>query len=238
MHWVFINHEFIKAEDANVSIYDRGFLFGDGVFTTAKVENGKIWNCKAHFKRLASQCKLLNIIPPKLSEDVLYELIEKNQAFNGLWKLKVIITGGVSSELTLSLRKFGTFLAMMEPYKQPVGEAKICKYPFLIEIPNASIKSLSYLHRLMVKQYALDKGFDDAIVCSSEGWVLETAFSNLFWSEGGKVTTPQKTMPLLPGTYISSLPDCVEDAITYEQLKSKREVYICNALFVRSCKLA
>lgn len=237
MRCVYLNDDYVKAEDAQVSVFDRGFLFGDGVFTTVKVEDGKMIHWEAHLDRLVSQCQSLNIIHPELSEHALRKLIEKNQASSGLWKLKVVITGGSSPELSLPVRQYGTLLAMVEPYQEPTGWARLCKYPLPIEIPNASIKSISYLHRLMVKQYALNQGFDDAVVCSSEGWILETAFSNLFWRERNEVWTPKITLPLLPGTFISSLPNRVEVEITYENLREKREVYMCNALSVRPCQV-
>lgn len=235
MNWVCLNRSLVLERDAAVPITDRGFLFGDGVFTTCKVEDGKIVDWEAHCERLRSQCSLLHIHPPDLDVDLVKQLIKKNEAGNGIWRLKILITGGNSPSLSLPQRSYGILLITLKPFQVPEGPVKVCRYPYSMDFPLAKMKSLSYLHRLMVKQFALDQGADDAIVCSSEGWVMEGAFSNLFWKDQGVVVTPDFSLPLLPGTYLSSLKGCREEKLTYEQLRKKDDVYLCNALCVRPC---
>lgn len=235
MSWVYLNGEIVSEAEAFVPIKDRGFLFGDGVFTTCRVDNGTVVHWNLHSERLFSQCASLNIDPPNIDIDLVNQLIEKNQAIEGTWRLKVLITGGSSSELGLPRRRFGTFLVTLELFQVPERPARVCLYPAPIDLPLAKMKTLSYLHRLMVKQYAIDQGVDDAIVCSAEGFVMESAFSNLFWMEGEDTVIPDLSLPLLPGTHLSSLQAYREEKLTYEQLLEKDEVYLCNALCVRPC---
>lgn len=230
MTWVILNHECVLADRASISIKDRGFLFGDGVFTSVKVENGRLLHWDRHCERVTAQCKTLHILPPDIKQSKVEELIERNGAEQGVWKLKIVITGGIDSRLSLPTRTYGTYLVTLEKYEMPEGKAKLCRYPYPIESPASSLKTLAYLPRLMVKQYALERGFDDAVVCSSKGWVLESAFSNLYWEEGGAVFTPMSTLPLLAGTYLTSIDHLKEERITYEQLKEKQAVFICNAM--------
>lgn len=235
MSWVFLNGEILPEIQASVPVTDRGFLFGDGVFTTCKVENGTIVQWNVHCERLRSQCATLNIHPPELDMDFALQLIEKNQATEGTWRLKIVITGGNSSQLSLPRRTFGTVLMTLHPFEVPEGPVRVCRYPAPVELPLAKMKTLSYLHRLMVKQYAIDRGVDDAIVCSAEGWVMESAFSNIYWREGEETVIPDLSLSLLPGTYLSSIQGCKEEKLTYEQLREKEQVYLCNALCVRPC---
>jgi branched-subunit amino acid aminotransferase/4-amino-4-deoxychorismate lyase len=232
LSWVYLNGEFVPASKACVSIEDRGFLFGDGVFTTLKVEEGMPEQWELHLERLFKQCAVLNIIPPKLSILIVQELIEKNRALSGIWKLKIIITGGKGSSHHMRLRPYGSFLAMLSPYTPNLHPLRVCRYPYPIESPLARLKTLSYVQQLMVKQYALDREFDDALVVSSEGYVLESAFANVFWKEEGQLFTPSLSLPLLPGTRLQSLPALIESFITYDQLLEKQEIYLCNSMHV------
>jgi len=233
--WAILNHEYVQSAQASVPIQDRGFLFGDGVFTSARVENGNVVHWGQHVSRLIRHCREINIQPPDLKKAEVDELILRNQAEKGTWKLKMIVTGGTDPGLSLPSRAYGVFLVTMEPYQEPEGKVKLCRYPHPIETPVSALKTLSYLPRLMVRQYALDQGADDAVVCSADGWVLEAAFSNLYWEEGGEVFAPPLTLPLLPGTYLSTMTGWKEERITYDQLKEKESVFICNAMGSRAC---
>lgn len=237
MTWAFLNHRFVPSEEASIPINDRGFLYGDGVFTSVKVEDGNAQHLVHHCRRITEQCKKLRISPPEIKEDHIKELIKRNDAGQGIWKLKIIVTGGCVAGLSLPGRGFGTYLITLEKYSLPLGKAQLCRYPYLIETPLTSLKTLAYLPRLLVKQYALDKELDDAVVCSVDGWVLETAFANLYWEEDGQVFTPPLSLPLLAGTYLASINNLKEERITYEQLREKQAVFMCNAMGTRSCEL-
>lgn len=222
----------ILEAEAVIPIQDRGFLFGDGVFTTIKVENGLVVQVDLHLERIQSHCQRLNINPPNLTKEVLKRVIQKNGASSGIWRLKVIITGGNSSVLHLPKRDFGVCLVTIKPYTPPSKLLRVCQYPHPVVGPLINLKTLSYLERLVIKQYAIDRGFDDAVVCSIEGYVLETAFSNLYWKDEETYFTPDLTLPLLQGTHLASISGVRQSKTSYEELKEKEDVYLCNAMSV------
>ncbi len=215
-----------------VPIQDRGFLFGDGVFTTIKVDEGSVVQGNLHLERIVSHCQQLNIFPPKITLQDFQSLIKKNRAEKGIWRLKVIITGGNRTDLSLPQRDYGVYLVTIKPYIPNSTSLKVCRYPFPITSPLSGLKTLSYLERMRIKQYAIDRRFDDAITCSVDGFVLEAAFSNVYWKEGDLYYTPDSTLPLLQGTCIASLPEVQQAKITFEQLMEKKEIYLCNAMSV------
>lgn len=239
MSIVFLNGEFILEEKAFVPVSDRGFLFGDGVFATVRVFDGVVENAAFHLNRLAADAQGLRIAPPIIKEEWLRELIVRNKAFNGTWRLKILITGGVSPHLSLPPRSLGILLMTLYPYQEtPYKAQKLGIFPEPILRPNAKIKSLSYLDRLMVRDYARQKDYDDAVVANSNQELLETSFSNIFWCVKNEVFTPDPDLPLLSGVTIHVVEEAVRSLgmemhyvrQTLEDVHELAHFFVCNSL--------
>lgn len=239
MVWVFLNGEYILESQGVIPISDRGFLFGDGCFTTLRVFQGEVEFFSAHLQRLYEHCHQLRLDCPRIEEEWIKELIVKNRAFEGVWKLKIIVTGGNHPDLHLPRRPHGQLVMLLHPYQVQGGggssSCRLCVCPHVIEKPTSCLKSLSYLDRLYVKQYALDRGYEDAIVLSSEGDVLETAFSNIFWFDGHTLSLPHPDLPYLRGVILTHLSQHSPFALQYvkgalEEIPAEAAVYLCNAM--------
>lgn len=230
--WVFLNNDFYLEEHAAIPINDRGFLFGEGIFTTIRVCQGKCELFKSHMQRLQQQAKVLNFHLDFLHTDWIFELIQRNQAREGTWRLKIIIT--VKQEQ--KVRTVGCLLATLYPYENKVSNfCDLCLFPHVIDTPFSHIKSLSYLSHLYVRDFAHQRGYEDAIIQTKEGFLLETGCSNLFWIDQGKCWIPDPQLPYLKGVFLQSilsflrLPTQFIKA-TIDQLPASAHVYICNAL--------
>jgi len=235
--YVYLNGCFLPEAEAVVPISDRGFLFGDGLFTTMRVSDGVIECVDEHLSRIRSQCALIKIEEPILCHHHLQELIAINKADHGIWRMKIIITGGKDPSLNLNLRGIGTLLVTINPYDAQIHHSyKLIVYPHPISRPNAKIKSLSYLDRLQVKQHALDDNANDAIVVSHEGYLLETAFSNLFWCMKNTFITPSSELDLYQGTALECFKGAAKElglVVREEKVKLiplDAQVYTCNAM--------
>lgn len=232
---VYFNGNFVDEQEAFIPISDRGFLFGDGVFTTIRIEEGIIQHGEEHLERLYNHCQSLNIDFPELTLKNLQDVVLKNNAQNGIWRMKVIITGGSGSELFLPKRKNGVVLITIKIYVPCNKHLTLCIYPHPLVMPSAYIKSLSYLERLRVKQYAIDQGCDDAIVTDFFKNVLETSFSNIFWIDEGIIYTPVNNNQFLRGIALQNLiksekMDLKEGLFKIEDIPKTAKVYICNSL--------
>lgn len=202
---IFCNGLFIDASTPVIEASDRGFLFGDAVFTTIKVIDGIPQFLEAHFERLRNQCEMLHIIPPELNFLEVKDLITKNKATKGIYKLKIVITGGNGTSLTLETRPFGKHLMMIMPIvDDALKEYQLNVFPFPLSSCVTKLKTLSYLDRLFVHDYAKKKGFDEAVVLSLEGFITETAFANIFWCLGNDVFIPDFTLGFLVGVTLSN----------------------------------
>lgn len=230
---VFLNHRFLPASQASIPITDRGFLFGDGIFTTIRVENGEPEHLERHLSRVKKQCIELKIDSPEISKEWLAQLIEKNHAQSGIWRMKIIVTGGDSSALNLEKRKFGNLLITISPYEPPIDPYRLTVYPYPIVSPVADLKSLSYLQRLHVKEYARQHGCDDAIVLSPEGFILETAFGNFCWILEDCLYVPDPELPLFEGITISVLQEKMQTKKVksrIEDIPKEAKCYLCNTM--------
>lgn len=236
MSWVYLDGDFLPIEKAHISVEDRGFLFGDGVFTTIRVNQGKLEFWQAHTERLRQHCQALNIEPPVLQMEWIEKLIQLNRAASGVWRLKILMTGGQSVSLGLPQRKINHLLITLKPYAMsPFSPCRLCLFPEPMHRPLAKIKTLAYLDRLWVYDYAQQRGYDDALVSTSGGEWLEVAFSNLFWSNGEEVWIPDPILPYLTGIFweqlsahLSMKVHFIERGLT--QMPASMALYICNTL--------
>ena len=231
--------QFAREEQILIPITDRGFLYGHGVFTTVRVTDGKTEFWQQHMQRLAHDCSLLNIPCPHVDPELVHELIRRNDALRGIWRLKIIITAGSGKHLDMRRCEDGRLLLMLAPYEEMSGKpCTLTIYPEPLSRPLSKIKSLAYLDRLCVSDYAQSKGFDDAIVTNAHAQVLETAFSNIFWCRDGSLYTPGFDLQLIPGVFLASLIDAAQASgmqifktpSVVDQIPSDANLFICNVL--------
>lgn len=230
--WVCLNGKICRENQAFIPVSDRGFLFGEGMFTTLRVDQGKCELFNAHMNRLSQQAGALGFDHAPLAFDWLKELIVRNQAMEGTWRLKIIVTAKKEGEST----KAGNLVATIEPYLgNPMEPAALCLFPSPVESPTASIKSLCYLDHLQIKNYALLQGCHDAVTTNAGGFLLETGCSNLFWIDQGILSFPDPDLRYLKGVFLKSLlnhsPFPYQAVkISFEGLPARASVYMCNSL--------
>ncbi len=234
-----LNGEFLPEQKCSVPIHDRGFLFGDGVFTTLKVSDGTIECLSQHLQRLKEQCQQLGIEAPSIAPDTLVDLLRRNSALAGTWRMKIVVTGGGNSHLDLSDRPAETVLLTISPYTNP-GDVplRVGVYPESIIRPVGRIKSLAYIDRLFVRDWAMQHGHDDAVTTLPDGTLLEGAFSNLFWILDDTLYTPDPKLPILSGIALSNVITAAEQLnfkTSYIDspcagITDQCHVYTCNVL--------
>lgn len=230
---VYWNGAFLEEEQCSVSLTDRGFLFGDGVFTTLRVEEGRVCSWELHMQRLEKHCECLRLEKPRIHLSQALELIEKNQAQNGVWRLKILMTGGADATLGLPQGRRGNLLMQLRPYRRPKDPLRLLLVQGTPSSFLSSIKSLSYLERLFLRQQAMDQGYDDALCVLPCGTLLEASFSNVIWRDEEGWKTPSADLSLLQGTFLQEFQEqesVKEGRYVYKDLDFAKEVYLCNAL--------
>ena len=131
-------------------------------------------------RRIQNHCQTLGIKPPTIKIDSIKELIVKNHAENGSWRLKIIITGGSSSNHSLNQRDHGHLVMILKPYSVIERTISMTVYPYPIHRPSASIKKLSLSRPFMGQRLCDEEGARRCPHYYGEGIVLESSFSNIF----------------------------------------------------------
>lgn len=220
---VYLDGEFVLEHEAKISVMDRGFLCGDGAYTTIQVREGQPLFLKAHLRRLQENCAHLKIAPPFIEEGAIEELIEKNRAQEGIWRLKILITGGEDPEMRLPERSFGHLVMALKPFVPlPMKPLRFTCFPIPFGLCHASFKSLAHLNRYYVMEYAHASQYDDAVTATESGILLEASFGNLLWVDEKTKTawTPSSTLPLHVGVTVSVLKEILrKDGYHIDEVK-------------------
>jgi len=232
----------------DVAIADRGFNFGDGHFTTIKLVDGKAQLLDLHMARLQQACKVLGI---EFSQwDALIDaIIEQAQALqNGV--LKVTITRGEGGRgYGYAYGTSGCSSANWYLQHRPVPaqysewarsgiELMVCQYQQTVNPVLAGLKTLNRLDQVMIKQELDANGMVDGLVCSTEGYLIETSIANVFWMKAGNVYTPSTKRSGIEGVmkmHISNLLDSLGIELetgdyTIAEVLAADEVFITNSV--------
>jgi len=207
--WIFLNDTFVPEDQANISVFDHGFLYGDGVYETLRAYHGQFFLLERHLVRLRQSCQLIGLDLP-IRDKQLPVLLEETLHRNELTDAAVRITisrGKGDFGLDPSFCSRPTMVIMAKPFRPYPSSMKkegirleiveVRRNPISAQSPR--IKSLSFLNNILAKQEALRLGGDDALMLNIEGEVSECPTSNVFFVKDGKIKTPSVDCGILEG---------------------------------------
>jgi branched-chain amino acid aminotransferase len=192
---VCINGKFVGKEDARISVFDHGLLYGDGAFETISAVNGKIFWMEEHVRRLLEGCKRLQIKAPWPEKELVSlarETFERNSMKDS--RIRITVTrgeGGVHIYDSLSCRP--NLIISCSPLRLPSEKYKLegirlKTVPYQRFLPE--VKSLSFLPSVIAYLEASRERFDDALLTTNDGCVLEGQTFNVFMVNGKELKTP------------------------------------------------
>ncbi|MDD5060126.1 MAG: branched-chain-amino-acid transaminase [Candidatus Omnitrophica bacterium] len=242
---IYINGKYYDKENAKVSVFDHGFLYGDGVFEGIRSYNRRVFKLNEHIDRLFESAQSIMLKVPLSKEQMtkaVLETIKANKLDNSY--VRLIVSRG-EGDLGLDPRKC---------YKGPsviIIADKIALYPdklyreglSIVTVPtvrnlpealNPQIKSLNYLNNILAKIEAANAGCDEAIMLDSLGYVAECTGDNIFVVKNGHLYTPPQCMGTLRGiTRDSILEIARKNKISaHEHVITRHEVYISDECFL------
>jgi len=203
---VYINGEFVPESEAKISVFDHGFLYGDGVFEGIRAYKGVVFKLREHLERLYDSAKFLRIEIPMSKEDLM-EVILETVRRNGLSDcyIRVVITRGVG-DLGLDPRKCEkpSIIIIARPMAPLLGKRSVSLIISSVrrdgvDATNHQAKSLNYLNNILAKLEAINAGADDAVMLDSRGFVSEATGENIFIVKDERIMTPPPTSGILSG---------------------------------------
>ena len=246
---VYLNGQFVPLEDARVSILDRGFCYGDGLFETLRAYGGKVFKLGWHLDRLEQSAQSIYLELPESKEtltSVIYETLNKNNLTDAV--IRLTVTRGESFPgLAIDESSHPTLVVHARPFK-PVPEAwyregiKISLRPRSapkISGVERQIKSLNYLSPIMSLKQAGDQGAVEAVLLDDSGRVCDGTTSNIFIVRQEVLLTPAVNECVLAGiTRKVILEISREMGIASEEKELNQEaVYQADEVFITNSGL-
>ncbi|NOT86389.1 MAG: D-amino acid aminotransferase [Methylococcaceae bacterium] len=237
---VYLNGVYLPLQDAKISVLDRGFLFGDGVYEVIPVYNGHIFRIQAHLQRLDRSLKSIRLQNPHSTAEWLaifepFLETSKDQYFY------LQITRGVAPKRDHAFPESvtPTVFVMCSDIKPFEGKQAGIKALTLDDTrwEMCHIKAITLLANILLRQEALDQGSAEALLVNKQGIVTEGAASNVFAVIDGVLVTPLNDGSILPGITRDVILElarrngiaCREQVITLQTLKTASEIWVTSS---------
>ena len=241
---IFLNDRLVPQEQALVSVFDHGLLYGDGVFEGIRVYNKRVFLLAEHVERLYESALAIRLVIP-LSPAQMATAVEQTVAANGITNgyVRLVITRGAGS-LGLDIRRTShpqviviadtIKLYSEELYQQGL---KIITASTLRNHPGAlspRIKSLNYLNNILAKIEGTDVGCEEALMLNHKGDIAECTGDNIFIVKRGVLKTPSPDAGILEGITRNCVIQLAEQAgIPVQQVTLQRhDVYTADECFL------
>lgn len=226
---VYLNGKFLNARDAKISVFDPGFLYGDGIFETLRTYKGKIWQMKEHLTRLYESARMRGW---KLSWKPweIVETVEKTLRRNGFGesRIRISITPGL---------KQPTLFIWVQPFEklpEATLERGVSVITFPLERPFPQMKTMSMQPLLIARAEMFKKNAFEAILINHKGCITEGTWTNIFIVKKKILSTPR--LGVLLGTtrdtvlkIARSLFRIKQRDITRRELMNADECFLTNA---------
>ena len=209
---IYTNGSWVAAADAVIPFHDQGFLYGDSLFETIRVNRGLPFRIQKHMERMHSGMLTIRLPGTELLARIptlVDEFVTRNQIENAL--IRVMITRGVSQQFQHS-QPAGPALYITSRPINPLPEwpVKVIfleerNYPLLRFYP--AIKSGNYLGNMLAKKDAEAAGAFEPVFVNREGYITECAIRNIFFIKDGILLTPSVELGVLPGVIRDTIMD-------------------------------
>ncbi|MFP3985345.1 MAG: branched-chain-amino-acid transaminase [Candidatus Bathyarchaeia archaeon] len=206
---IYVDGKYYPRSEAKISVYDHGFLYGDGVFEGIRAYNGSVFKLKEHIDRLYASARAIMLEIPMTKNEMIVAVIEtlkKNKLTEAY--IRLVVSRGVG-DLGLDPRKCSkpTIIIITDRIKLHESEAKEKGITAIIswvkrdpvDATTHEIKSLNYLNSILAKIEANTANVDEAICLNKEGFVCEGVAENIFTVSNGIIITPPTSTGALRG---------------------------------------
>ncbi len=241
---IYIDGRFHNREDAKVSVFDHGLLYGDGVFEGIRTYDGLIFKCKEHIDRLYQSAHALMLEIP-MSKEEMVEAVKKTLKENEMKDayIRLIVTRGMG-DLGLDPRKCSkpTIIIItdkiklypQEFYDKGLEIVTISTQRNIHESVNPQIKSLNYLNNILAKVEAINAGVEEAVMLNSEGYVAECTGDNIFTVKNGSLFTPPIHSGVLRGITRGAVIDIahLKEIPIHEEVLTRYDLFNADEMFL------
>lgn len=241
---IYLNNQLVDSDEAKVSVYDHGLLYGDGIFEGIRLYDSCIFKLEEHLERLEYSAKAIMLNLPWTRKEIAEAVCETCRA-NNLTDgyIRLVVTRGVGS-LGLSIKNCDQpqliiIADTIQLYPQEFYEngLKIITVPTrrcnAAALP-PTVKSLNYLNNILAKIEAQHLGYHEAIMLNDQGYVAECTGDNIFVVHKGELITPASSAGALKGITRSTALSIADDlGMTWREATLTRyDIWVADELFL------
>lgn len=242
--WIYMNGEYVGKEDAKISVYDHGFLYGDGIFEGIRAYGGNIFRLNEHIRRLYDSAKaiLLNIpYTPEEMEEIIVDTVRKNELEDAY--IRLVVSRGIGNlgldpftcktpEVIVIAEQLSLF--PKEFYEKGMEIVTVATRRNRSDILNPKLKSLNYLNNILIKIEASLAGVGEALTLNTEGYVAEGSGDNVFVVRDGQLWTPPAYIGALEGITRNAVMEFARELgyVVHEQPFTRHDVYVADEVFL------
>ena len=241
---IYINGQIVPQEDAKISVFDHGLLYGDGVFEGIRAYNGKIFTLDEHLDRIYDSATAISLKIP-ITKAEMAEAIKQTMKANNLTDsyIRLVVTRGVG-KLGLDPNKCATpqiiiIADTIELYSKALYE-KGLDIVTVTTIRNhfsaldPKIKSLNYLNNILAKIESIQSGAGEALMLNKDGYVAECAGDNIFIFKDNTLLTPPSSAGILVGITRNVVMKLAAEmgVQVREELMTRYDLYIAEECFL------
>ena len=245
---VYINGLFTPLRNAKISILDRGFCYGDGLFETLRASNGKIFHIKQHIDRLFDSLQQVLIELPMTRLEltkVVKETLARNKYKNAIIRL-MVTRGDTESNIQIDSKIHPTVVINIRPftplpkvaYKKGIRVMLFQERANLVNGLSLRLKSCNYLSNILIKELSDRKTFSEGVVVDPDFGVTEGTTSNIFIVEQGQLRTPPLSPYVLAGITRQVVLEIARDnkiPFTEEKITADELIYADEVFITNSC---
>ncbi|HEX7449671.1 MAG TPA: branched-chain-amino-acid transaminase [Pirellulales bacterium] len=241
---VYISGKLFDKEDAKISVYDHGLLYGDGVFEGIRSYGGKVFRLEAHLKRLWDSAKAIWLTIPMSRETLaaaVYDTLRVNNIADGYVRLVVTRGAGTlgldpnrTSDPQVIIITDHIALYPREMYEKGLEIVTVSVVRNHPAAMSPRIKSLNYLNNILAKIEGLQAGCVEALMLNTKGEVAECTGDNVFLVRDGVLLTPPNEAGILEGVTRQAVIELARETgrEVREIALTKHDVYIADEMFL------
>lgn len=241
---IYINGKLYDKENAKISVYDHGLLYGDGVFEGLRSYSGKVFRLEQHLDRLWASAKAILLTIP-MTKEAVAKAVNDTLAINGIKDgyIRLVVTRGAGS-LGLDPNRCSDpqvivitdhiALYPKELYENGldiITASTIRNHPQAL---SARVKSLNYLNNILAKIEGLQAGCQEALMLNHLGHIAECTADNIFLVSNGQVFTPPIDAGILEGITRDAVIEIARDAklVVREETLTRHDAYTADEVFL------